>query len=139
VSRWAFAKRSSASGCTSRLGKLPALYALNRPLPQCSSSASAMMLLAELPVQEDVVGSLGHKPLLRAAAGRGAAGIRCDGCGPLGRLFQLRQRVAVAVDRGVAVGEEGFPRHALRVGDPLLVGFGVAAGGGPLLDDRPLG
>jgi len=32
-------------------GKLPALYALHRSLPQCSSNASAMMLLAELPVQ----------------------------------------------------------------------------------------
>ena len=34
-------------------GALPALYPLKRPLPQCSISASARMLLAELPVQRN--------------------------------------------------------------------------------------
>jgi hypothetical protein len=53
VSRWAFSRRASAKGWTAPLGKLPALCALNRPLPQCSSSASAMMLRAELPVQRN--------------------------------------------------------------------------------------
>src|SRR5580704_8003751 len=41
-------------------------------------------------------------------------------------LSELAQR-AFAIDRGLAVGEERFPRHALRIGDPLLVGFGVTA------------
>jgi hypothetical protein len=39
------------------------------------------------------------------------------------------------IDRAFAIGEEGLPRHALRVGDPLLVGFGVAAGRCLGLDD----
>src|SRR5271156_4539334 len=36
-------------------------------------------------------------------------------------------------------GEKGLPRHPLRVGDPLLVGSGIAAGGALRFDDRPLG
>jgi hypothetical protein len=65
------------------------------------------------------------------AAGRCAAGSLAD-------LLQLRQR-AFAIDRGLAVSVERFPGHALRVGDPLLVGFGVAAGRCLGFDDRPLG
>ena len=42
------------------------------------------------------------------------------------------------VDRGLAMGEEGFPGNALRIGDPLLVGFGVAAGRSFLLQGRTL-
>src|ERR1700730_13368306 len=53
-------------------------------------------------------------------------------------LAQLLER-AFAIDCAFAVGEEGLPRHALRVGDPLLLGFGVAAGRRLGLDDRPLG
>src|SRR5260221_14635713 len=37
------------------------------------------------------------------------------------------------------MGEEGLPGDALRIGDPLLVGFGVAAGGRGLREDRALG
>jgi len=40
---------------------------------------------------------------------------------------------------GFAVSEERLPRHALRVGDPLFVRLGVAAGGPFRFDDRPLG
>src|SRR5271156_5524950 len=36
-------------------------------------------------------------------------------------------------------GEKGLPRHPLRVGDPLLVGPRIAAGGALRFDDRPLG
>jgi len=36
------------------------------------------------------------------------------------------------------MGEEGFPGNALRIGDPLLVGFGVAAGRSFLLQGRTL-
>ena len=53
-------------------------------------------------------------------------------------LFQLCER-ALAIHRAFAIGVEGLPRHALRIGDPLLVGFGVAAGRVLGLDDRPLG
>ena len=45
-------------------------------------------------------------------AGRCAAGCLAD-------LLQLGQRT-FAIDRAFAIGEEGLPRHALRVGDPLL-------------------
>jgi hypothetical protein len=34
---------------------------------------------------------------------------------------------------------KGFPRHTLRIGDPLLVGSGVAAGGARLLNPRTFG
>src|SRR5205085_10373630 len=56
----------------------------------------------------------------------------------LADLFQLRER-ALSVNRAFAVGVEGLPGDALRIGDPLLVGFGVAAGRVFGLDDRPLG
>src|SRR5438067_5356118 len=78
----------------------------------------------------------GHRGLLlwlgdlcrAAAAGREAAA-------------DFRQRVqdaAAVVDGRLAVGEEGLPRHALRVGDPLLVRLRVAADRRPLLDHRSL-
>ncbi len=40
-----------------------------------------------------------------------------------------------AIDRGFAVGQEGFPRDAGRIGNPLLVRVCVATGGRFLLDD----
>src|SRR5260370_27670567 len=55
-----------------------------------------------------------------------------------GNLAQLLERT-FAIDRAFAVGEEGLPRHPLRIGDPLLVGFGVAAGCCLRLDNRALG
>lgn len=42
-----------ASGFTAPVGWLPAEYAWNRPRPSCLSTDSAMMLLAELPVQRN--------------------------------------------------------------------------------------
>jgi hypothetical protein len=35
--------------------------------------------------------------------------------------------------------EEGFPRHALRIGDPLLVGSRIAASRVFFFDDGPIG
>src|ERR1051325_12090111 len=46
---------------------------------------------------------------------------------------------ARAVNRRLAIGVEGFPFDALRVGDPLLVRSRIAAGCRLLLDDRALG
>src|SRR6516165_8536795 len=56
--------------------------------------------------------------------------IGCGGNAARGlvRLAQLVER-ALAVDGAFAVGEEGLPRHALRIGNPLLVRLVVAAGG----------
>ena len=45
-----FLMRSSAIGCTSPLGKLPALNVRNLPCPQWLRRLSARMLRAELPV-----------------------------------------------------------------------------------------
>src|SRR5689334_1475814 len=55
------------------------------------------------------------------------------------RRSQLLDRAALAIDRRLAMGEESLPRDALRIGDPLLVGIGVAASHRGLRDDRPLG
>src|SRR5215831_15712120 len=45
----------------------------------------------------------------------------------------------LAINRAFAIGVKGLPRHALRIGNPLLVRLGVAAGGVLRLNDRPLG
>src|SRR4029453_4723591 len=45
----------------------------------------------------------------------------------------------VAVDGRLAIGEEGFPYHAVRIADPRLLAFGVAAGGGSFLKQRTVG
>src|ERR1700736_4294267 len=55
------------------------------------------------------------------------------------RLAEPRQSAALTVDGRLAVREKRLPRHALRVGDPLLVRPGIAAGGVVFLDYRPLG
>ena len=70
--------------------------------------------------------------------GRRLDGGRLTADGSFGCLFELVQR-AFAVDRGLTICEEGFPWHTLRIGDPLLVGSGVAAGGALLLDSRTFG
>src|SRR4051812_49854849 len=56
----------------------------------------------------------------RLAAGRRAARRFTD-------FLQLRERT-LAVNGAFAIGVESLPRHALRVGNPLLVGLGIAAG-----------
>jgi hypothetical protein len=53
TARWLRRSASRANGCTLPLGWLPALNAWNRPRPQKFSSASAMTLRAELPVQRN--------------------------------------------------------------------------------------
>jgi hypothetical protein len=53
VRKPSFSSSSTASGCTLPLGKLPALKPLKRPFPQCSTSTSARVLRAELPVQRN--------------------------------------------------------------------------------------
>ena len=35
---------------------------------------------------------------------------------------------AVAIDGGLALGQERFPHHAIGIGDPAFFGFGIAAG-----------
>ena len=112
------------------------------------------MFLAEFPVQRKKgrYRSCRSQGLsLSGAAGRSAAGDartrlswRLRGYGrladcPLSCFPQLRQGIAFAVDSRFPIGEERFPWHALGVGDPLLIGFRIAAGGGLLLDDRALG
>src|SRR5437763_15522077 len=89
-----------------------------------------------------------RRPLI-AAAGAGGRGLRVElrdfgGAAAAGRepAADFRQRVqdaAAVVDGRLAVGEEGLPRYALRVGDPLLVRLRVAADRRPLLDHRALG
>src|ERR1051325_10590173 len=53
-------------------------------------------------------------------------------------FMQLRER-AFAVDGALAIGEESLPCNASRIGDPLLVGAGIATDRVLLLDDRLLG
>jgi hypothetical protein len=75
------------------------------------------------------------------AAGCGiwiASGSQQDGAQRAASLTSFSQR-ALAVNRTFAIGVEGLPRHALRIGNPLLVGSRVAAGRVPGLDNRPLG
>ena len=55
------------------------------------------------------------------------------------RLCELRQCTAPAVHCRLAVGEEGFPWHALRIGDPFLIGLRIAARRTCFLDDRSIG
>ena len=45
----------------------------------------------------------------------------------------------VAVNRAFAARQEGFPGNALRIENPGLLGFGVAAGGGAFFDKRCVG
>ena len=75
-----------------------------------------------------------------AGTGRLRRQIRCgrDAARGLIRLAQLVAR-ALAVDGAFAVGEKSLPRHALRIGDPLLVRFMIAAGGVLGFDDWALG
>src|SRR5215472_7672075 len=65
-----------------------------------------------------------------AGRGRLRRQILCDGDAARGliRLAQLVER-PLAVDGAFAIGEEGLPRHALWIGDPLLVRLVIAAGG----------
>src|SRR5712675_2066127 len=84
--------------------------------------------------KENVVRLAGHRLVLTCAAGWSAARLRrgrlrrqfrirrLAAPGTTRRFPQFRQR-AFAIDRGLAIGEESFPRHALRIGDPLLVGL----------------
>src|SRR6516162_5993053 len=74
-----------------------------------------------------------------AGRGRLRRQILCDGDAARGlvRLAQFVER-PLAVDGAFAIGEEGLPRHALWIGDPLLVGLLIAAGGVFGFDDRAL-
>src|SRR5439155_2592599 len=56
-----------------------------------------------------------------------------------GDLGELSLRTAHPVDRALSIAEKRLPMDPLRIGDPLLVGLGVAAGCRLLLDDGPLG
>src|SRR5437879_3621867 len=58
---------------------------------------------------------------------------------PAADLGERGQHPAAAIDRRFTVGEEGFPRHALRVSDPLLVRLRIATGRSLLLDGWALG
>src|ERR1700687_655777 len=78
----------------------------------------------------------GGGPCLRAGLslpGRLAA----DALG--GDLFQFLLRAPHAINRALAIAEKGLPMDPLRVGNPLLVGLGVTAGGCLFLEDRALG
>ncbi len=129
----------SAIGCTSPLGKEPAEQARHRPSPSRFSSASARIERAELPVQRKrIVRSLTpwrSRRARRAAAGMaGAQQLASRGVGGEGG-----QSGAVAIDGRRAIGEEGLPDHAVRIGDPALLGFGVAAGGRAFVQHRAVG
>ena len=76
-------------------------------------------------------GRLRHLDRLRLTAGRCAARRLTD-------LLQFGER-ALAIHRALAIRKEGLPSDALRIGDPLLVGFGVAAGRVFGLHNRTLG
>src|SRR5687768_7515576 len=49
------------------------------------------------------------------------------------------ERGTVAVNRGRAFREEGFPDDAVRVRDPALLALRVAAGRAPFLEHRSIG
>jgi hypothetical protein len=59
----------------------------------------------------------------RHGAAWSAAGFR------LGWLLRGQLKLAGAEDRALAGRQEGFPAHALRIGDPGLLRVRVAAGG----------
>src|SRR5579864_2086724 len=112
------------------------------------------MLRAELPVQMKRTlwtrsaidsrrdGRASTRGRRRRRGGRGGA-IAARGCGLECRLVAARlkrvARSALAVDGTLARGEEGLPRHALRIEDPGLLALGVAARRLALLVERSLG
>src|SRR6516165_4135223 len=143
-------ERQGVYGALGKAAGAVALEPSSAPMLEKSLGENAPRRIARAE-KEDVVGLHGHQPLLRGTAGRGAAGfrgsrLRCGfgewrfavACGALIGFSELGER-SLAVDRRLAVGEKGFPGHALRIGDPLLVGLGVTAGGALRLDDRPVG
>lgn len=71
--------------------------------------------------------------IVSAAAGDGRRFGRGHGRGAAGRIGGVvgegAEGGAVAVDGGLVVGEEGLPEDSVRICDPALLGFGVAAGG----------
>src|SRR5205823_10491225 len=110
----------------------PTTAANSRAVP----TPSAMRLRLMPPVLVAAAGASGGRLWVElcdcrrpAAAGRETAT----------RLAEFLECGAAAVNRRLAIGVEGFPRHALRVGDPLLVGSGVAAGRRLLFEHRTLG
>src|SRR6185369_8045956 len=52
---------------------------------------------------------------------------------------QRAERGAIAVGCRFAVGEEGFPHDAVRIGDPALFRLGVAASRLPFFEHRTVG
>src|SRR6516164_1817797 len=144
-------ERQGVYGALGKAAGAVALEPSSAPMLEKSLGENAPRRIARAE-KEDVVGLHGHQPLLRGAARRSAAGfrgsrLRCEfgkgrlaavACGALIGFSELGER-SLAVDRRLAVGEEGLPGHALRIGDPLLVRLGVAAGGGLRLDDRSVG
>src|SRR3989344_2690600 len=133
----ASACRPSGWGCWLSRGLLPAEQALKRPSPMALSKASARMLRAELCVHRNstfkglrgvLIVDLGSAAFFGVVGGGAAAGglagrggRRCArrAAGGLGCLGLLRS--GFVEHRDVAQRVEVFPRHALRVGDPVLV------------------
>src|SRR5688500_17043827 len=117
---------SIAMGWTSPLGKLPAENARKRPSPSRLSSASARIERAELPVHRN------RTLWIVASATAGRLGCRYRGGAAIafgGVVGQRGEGGAVTVDCRLSVGEECFPGHAVRIGDPAFLGLGVAASG----------
>src|SRR5205085_3092626 len=125
----------------------PTTAASSRAVP--TPSATRRRFIAGQAVERATALSGGFGRPLIAAAGAGRRGLRvelCDfgGAAAAGRetaarLAEFLERGAAAVNRGFAIGVEGFPRNALRVGDPLLVRLRVAAGRRLLFEHRALG
>src|SRR3546814_8351843 len=73
-----------------------------------------------------------------SCSGRG-----CRGSAAFGRSGRRRRQVferrAIAIGCCLAVGVKGLPDDAVRIGYPALLRLGVATGGAPLFEHRPIG